>query len=139
MLNFFLIIFGFIENEVILYGGGFTKPFPDPFMYFNVISVNLNLNCAPIPIFPQTIVGAVATTAYEKSDYAGPIVCGGAQLNEPSNKCWALYNDVVNYTSGSENNLSWLEASPMRNARVNAASVQVLEAGKSKDRYRLMF
>ena len=65
---------------------------------------------------------------YFLSHYKAPLICGGSQLESPSNQCWSLYNDVTNTVTG-ELYSDWIESTPMSQVRVNAASTKVLEAG----------
>ena len=60
--------------------------------------------------------------------YRGPIICGGNQLGEVSNDCYALYNDAVNSTS-DQYQIDWWPTLSMLEPRIHAASVQILEAG----------
>ena len=76
-----------------------------------------------------------------EESYETPIVCGGVQSNRgrgniATNKCFALYNNLINADNSTadqylplKNITGWKETTPMLEARAQAAAVKILEAG----------
>ena len=80
-----------------------------------------------------------------EESYETPIVCGGVQSyggrgNIATNKCFALYNNLINADNSTadqylplKNITGWKETTPMLEARAQAAAVKILEAGMTAE------
>lgn len=100
------------SDNVILIGGGL--PLRNALTngqtqsnYFEAFDTNGG--SSPVEPLPFSIYGAVATLAYGVENYKAPLVCGGVQYSQTSNKCYSLYNTVVNWIT-DELEVKWKES-----------------------------